>query len=57
MEKFVNYVRNGKGIGLLFMLAASVVVTIVMLLVAKNFYGEMRPQALIVANDFLPITV
>lgn len=57
MEKFVNYVRNGKGIGLLFMLAASVIVTIFMLLVAKNFYGEMRPQALMVANDFLPITV
>ena len=57
MEKFVNYVRSGKGIGLLFMLAASVIVTIVMLLVAKSFYGEMRPQVLMVANDFLPITV
>lgn len=57
MEKIINYVRNGKGIGLLFMLAAAVIVTIFMLLVAKNFYGEMRPQALMVANDFLPITV
>lgn len=57
MEKFVNYVRNGKGIGLLFILAASLIVTIIMLLVAKSFYGEMRPQAMLIANDFLPLTV
>ncbi len=57
MEKIVNYVYRGKGVGLLFILAASVLVTIVMLIVGKNFYGEMRPQMMLVANDFLPITV
>ncbi|MCM1322752.1 MAG: DUF1189 family protein [Acetobacter sp.] len=57
MEKIVNYVRNGKGAGLLFILAASILVTIIMLLVAKSFYGDMRPQAITVAKDFLPITV
>lgn len=57
MEKFVNYVRNGKGVGLLFILAASVIATIAMLLAAKGFYNDMRPQVMMVANDFLPITV
>ena len=57
MEKIVNYVRNGKGLGLLFLLAISVLMTIAMLLAAKSFYGDMRPDVLLVANDFLPITV
>lgn len=57
MEKVVNYVRNGKGVGLLFILASSILVTIMTLLAVKSFYGEARPQFLMVAEDFLPITV
>lgn len=57
MEKIVNYVRNGKGVGLLFILAASVLVTIVFVLLAKGYYADARGQVLTVAGDFLPITV
>lgn len=57
MEKIVNYIRHGKGVGLLFILAASVLVTIVFVLFGKEFYAGARKQMLLVAGDFLPITV
>lgn len=57
MEKVINYVRQGKGLGLLFILAASVLVTIIFVLLGKELYSETREQVLTVAGDFLPITV
>ncbi|MBR2274373.1 MAG: DUF1189 family protein [Alphaproteobacteria bacterium] len=57
MEKIVAYILSGKGKGLLFLFAAAVVVTFAGMLALKQFYGEFRPQLLLVADEFLPITV
>lgn len=57
MEKILNYIRNGRGVGLLFILAASVLITLAIVLLAKDFYAEARVQMMTVAEDFLPLTV
>lgn len=57
MKKILNYIRNGRGVGLLFIMAASVLVTLAIILLAKDFYAEARIQMMTVAEDFLPFTV
>jgi len=57
MEKILNYIKNGRGLGLLFLLAASLVATIMMMLAIKDGYAELKPEVSLVAEDFLPLTV
>lgn len=57
MNKIVNYIRQGKGQGLLFLLAAAVLVTIFAVTFVKYQYNEFRPQLLSAMDELLPITV
>ena len=57
MNKILNYIRNGKGFGLLFLLAAAVLITIVIMGVMKNQYTAFRPQLINTMDEFLPMTV
>lgn len=57
MEKIKTYIKNGKGLGFLFLLAAAVVMTIFMMFILKQTYSEMRPQIMSAADEILPITV
>ncbi len=57
MEKITNYIKNGKGFGLLFLLAASVIIALIMMFSLKDIYKAIRPQALLIAEDILPLTI
>ncbi len=57
MEKILTYIKQGKGRGLLFLLASAVLLTIVLMFTLKNAYIELKPDIVLVANEFLPITV
>lgn len=57
MEKFIDYVKGGKGNGFIFLLAAAVLVTIFFVLIIKNLYTDVKPRILLAAEDLLPITV
>jgi len=57
MEKFINYIKNGKGNGLIFLLAAAVLVTIFFVFMIKQLYTDIRPRILLAAEDLLPISV
>ncbi len=57
MEKFVLYIKQGKGIGALFLLATAVLVTMIMAISLRNSYSEVKPEIMLVANEFLPLTV
>ena len=57
MEKIINYVKNGKGIGILFLLAASVIIALIMMFSIKDIYSTLRPQASLIAEDILPLTI
>ena len=57
MEKIINYIKNGKGLGLLFLLAGSVLITIMYMFVAKEMIKNFEPKVMLIANDFLPLTV
>ena len=57
MEKIINYIKNGKGLGLLFLLAGSVLITIMYMFVAKEIIKDFEPKVMLIANDFLPLTV
>jgi len=57
MEKIVNYVKSGKGNGLIFLLATAVLGTIFMLLILKQVYSDFRPKVVANISEILPITV
>lgn len=57
MEKIANYIKNGKGIGVLFLLAASVLIALIMMFGIKDVYSTIRPQASLIAEDILPLTI
>lgn len=57
MNKIVNYIRQGKGQGLIFLLAAAVLVTIFAVTFIKYQYNEFRPQIISAMDEMLPITV
>ena len=57
MEKFILYIRQGKGIGALFLLAAAVLITMMLAISLRNSYSEAKPEIMLVANEFLPLTV
>lgn len=57
MEKIKTYIKNGKGLGFLFLLASAVLMTIFVIFLLKQTYNEMRPKVMLVADEILPITV
>lgn len=57
MEKFILYIKQGKGIGALFLLAAAVLITMMLTISLRNSYSEGKPEIMLVANEFLPLTV
>ena len=57
MDRLLFYVKNGKGIGFLFLLAAAVLSTMLIMINVRSVYAELKPEIVLVANEFLPITV
>lgn len=57
MNKILNYIRQGKGRGLIFLLAAAVLVTIFTVTFVKYQYNEFRPKLISAMDELLPITV
>lgn len=57
MEKIINYIKQGKGLGFLFLLATSVLMTIFIMLACKQVYSQLYPQFMSAADEILPITV
>jgi hypothetical protein len=57
MEKIMRYIKNGKGVGMIFLLAAAVLLAGVYLISAHEFYASLKPKLTLAAEDFLPITV
>lgn len=57
MEKLLNYIKNGKGHGIIFLIAISVLITTFFMITIKKYYTEAKPKIELVAQDFLPITI
>lgn len=57
MEKIWEYVKRGKGWGLLFLLAYAVLLTIFIMFNVKTVYNALEPQIGLISRDFLPLTV
>lgn len=57
MDKFINYIKTGKGNGLIFLLASAVLVTIFFIFIVKQLYTDVKPRILLAAEDLLPITI
>ena len=57
MGKIANYIKNGRGNGLLFILAAAVLMTMIFMFEVKDIYKEVEPQIIKAAEDILPVTV
>lgn len=57
MNRLLFYIKNGKGIGILFLLASAVLSTMFIMVSVRSIYTEFKPEIVLVANEFLPITV
>ena len=57
MEKLINYIKNGKGLGLLFLLASAVLMTIIYMFATKEIIKNFEPKIMLIANDVLPISI
>ena len=57
MEKIANYIKSGKGNGLLFLVATALITTILWMFLFKQLYNDIKPQLIMAANEILPITV
>ena len=57
MKNILNYIAKGKGYGLVFLLASSIVIALVYVFIFKNLCKEVEPSLFLVAEDILPITV
>ena len=57
MEKLKNYILNGKGMGLLFLLASAVVMAVVSMFIFRSIYQDVKPSVILVAQDVLPVTI
>ena len=57
MDKILNYIRNGRGYGFIFLLAVAVLKTIPIMVELKSVYTDLQPKIMLIANDFLPINV
>ncbi len=56
MEKIKSYIWVGKGIGMVFLLAAAVLSALVMIFALRSMYAEVKPDILLIADEFLPFT-
>ena len=57
MDKIITYIKRGSGFGFIFLLAIAVLRTIPIMLELKSSYVDLQPKIMLIANDFLPITV
>lgn len=57
MNKIITYIKQGKGAGLLFLLAGAVIMTLFSIISAKEVFKDIEPKIMLVAEDFLPITI
>lgn len=57
MNKIVYYVLRGKGIGLMFLLASSVMIASIYLCMFKLACNDFKPAVMLVAEEVLPIKV
>jgi hypothetical protein len=57
MKKIATYIKQGKGTGLLFLLAGAVVMTLFFIIPTKEMIRDIEPKVMLVAKDFLPITI
>ena len=57
MEKLLNYIKNGRGHGFIFLTAVSVLITTFFMITLKASYTEIKPKIELIAQDFLPLTV
>lgn len=57
MEKIFFYIKQGRGRGFIFLLAAAVLMTLLLMFSVKQMYSAVQPQILMVADEILPITV
>ena len=57
MEKLTLYIKQGKGLGLLFLLAVAVIITFFENISLKTFLKDLEPKAILIAEDFLPIEI
>lgn len=57
MEKLLTYIKNKQGYGIIFLLIASLITSIVFSIELKDITTALTPKAILVAEDFLPITV
>lgn len=57
MNTILQYIKNGKGFGFVFILAVAVLMVIPQVFNLKKAYNEAQPKIMLVAEDFLPITV
>ena len=57
MEKVKMYILQGKGIGLIFLLAAALLAALMMIFLLRGVYTEIKPEVELVAEEFLPVTI
>lgn len=57
MEKVKLYILQGKGIGLIFLLAAALLAALMMIFLLRGVYTEAKPEVELVAEEFLPVTI
>ena len=57
MENLIKYIKQGKGYGLIFLLASSIIVTTIIMAKAKPVLKDMEPKLTLIAEDFLPLTI
>ena len=52
-----NYIKNGRGFGLLFLLASALLCTLMFSFVVRDAYNTYSPKIVEIANNFLPIEI
>ena len=57
MNKLINYILRGKGLGLMFLLASSVMIASFYLCMFKLACSDFKPAVVLVAEEVLPIKV
>ena len=55
MNKILNYISNGKGIGSIIILLISTLLSLYIALISRSFVSQSIPYIQIVANEILPI--
>ena len=57
MDKIINYIKKGRGLGFIFLLAVAVLKTIPIMFEMKSVYADLQPKIMLIADDFLPIKI